>query len=145
MHVEIIVGSTLGATEYVADALSELLTKLAISNTIHLKPDLESINKKAFWLICTSTHGAGDLPDNIQPFAKQLKSTSVKDLPFAILGIGDSSYDTFCHGAINLESRLIKKGANLAEPAKHIDILEFPVPEEEAKEWLESWARERLC
>jgi MioC protein len=145
MHVDIIVGSTLGATEYVADDLSEALSDLGIPNEIHIKPTINAMQANAFWLICTSTHGAGDLPDNIQPFAKQLKSANLAHTSFAILGIGDSSYDTFCKGAVTLESEMTKQGATLITPIKKIDILEYPIPEEEAKAWLATWVSEKLC
>ena len=70
-NFEIVVGSVLGASEYVADALQEVLLSHTHSAEIHLTPQLSDLDKDATWLICTSTHGAGDLPDNIQPFVKQ--------------------------------------------------------------------------
>lgn len=136
---EIIVGSVLGASEYVADALQEVLLSHSHSAAIHLSPQLSDLDQSATWLICTSTHGAGDLPDNIQPFAEQLKTLDLCHLAFLIVGLGDSSYDTYCHGSVQMENIMLKADANLLCPALHIDVLHHPIPEDIAVEWLQSW------
>jgi len=136
---EIIVGSVLGASEYVADALQEVLLNHAHNAEIHLSPKLSDIDQNATWLICTSTHGAGDLPDNIQPFAEQLKTKNLCKHSFLVVGLGDSSYDTYCHGSIQMENIMLKAGAKLLCPALHIDVLNHPIPEEAAVEWLQAW------
>ncbi len=139
-NFEIIVGSVLGASEYVADALEETLKKYGhqVSN-IHLQPELSDLDKEAIWVVCTSTHGAGDLPDNIQPFAEQLKQQSAMTVSFLVVGLGDSSYDTFCSGAMQMQDILENTGAKLLAPAKHIDVLTHPIPEDSAVKWLASW------
>jgi len=138
---EIIVGSVLGASEYVADALQEVLLNHTHTAEIHLTPQLSDLDKGATWIICTSTHGAGDLPDNIQPFAEQLKSQNVGKHSFLIIGLGDSSYDTYCHGSIQLENIMLNSGAKLLCPALHIDVLNHPIPEDTAIEWLKNWLK----
>ncbi len=49
--IEIIVGSMLGATEYVADELKAKLTENGFNATIHLKPNLEEINRENLWFV----------------------------------------------------------------------------------------------
>lgn len=134
---EIIVGTMLGASEYVADALLESLEKYQHSGNIHLEPNLTDLDQQATWIICTSTHGAGDLPDNIQPFCKQLAQAELTDTTFMIIGLGDSSYDTFCFAAKQIEKILTQCHAKLLRPALHIDVLHHPIPEEVATKWLE--------
>jgi MioC protein len=136
---EIIVGSVLGASEYVADALQEVLLSYTHNAEIHLTPQLSDLDKKATWVICTSTHGAGDLPDNIQPFAEQLKIQNLSKHTFLIIGLGDSSYDTYCHGSIQIENIMLSGGAKLLCPALHIDVLNHPIPEDAAIKWLKIW------
>jgi len=136
---EIIVGSVLGASEYVADALQEVLIKHSHTADIHLAPQLSDLDKNATWLICTSTHGAGDLPDNIQAFAQQLTSERLAELKFLIVGLGDSSYDTFCQGAMQMEKIMSDAGAKLLFPALHIDVLHHPIPEDNAVAWMSNW------
>ncbi|MFT7009916.1 FMN-binding protein MioC [Paraglaciecola sp. MB-3u-78] len=138
---EIIVGSVLGASEYVADALQEVLLSHTHSAEIHLTPRLSELDQSANWVICTSTHGAGDLPDNIQPFADQLKTQTLTTTPFLVVGLGDSSYDTYCHGSIQIENIMVKAGAKLLCPALHIDVLNHPIPEDAAVEWLKDWLK----
>ncbi|MCY7295412.1 FMN-binding protein MioC [Alteromonas sp. a30] len=143
LNIEIIVGSMLGATEYVADELKAKLEQHNHQVHIHLNPKLEDMSFDKLWIVCSSTHGAGDLPDNIEPFAEQLKNTNLSDVKFAIVGLGDTSYDTFCEGSKQLLSLLQKQNAKLVHTPLYIDVLEHPLPEEAAVEWLEQWLVEK--
>jgi MioC protein len=136
-HFEIIVGTMLGAAEYVADALAETVKQKGFTYTIHLEPNLENISTSAHWLVCTSTHGAGELPDNIQPFAAQLNNADLSSVSAYIVGLGDTSYDTFCYGAKTMESLITGSGGTLNTAPLHVDVLEHPIPEDIAKEWFE--------
>lgn len=136
-NFEIIVGSMLGASEYVADALAELLSPHQVK--IHLQPDFSQLDPQAYWLLCSSTHGAGELPDNIQAFAKQLMSAELKDTKFAVIALGDSSYDTFCEGGKQLAKLMLSANASQLGETYCIDVLEHPVPEETAIEWFSQW------
>ncbi|NQZ21299.1 MAG: flavodoxin domain-containing protein [Colwellia sp.] len=136
---QIIVGSMLGGTEYVAEACEETLLALNHQVTVHLKPKFEQINsEKQTWLICTSTHGAGDFPDNIQNFIEDLKISTVDLSPvkFMIIGVGDSNYDTFCKAAFDMEKVLLSIGCNEITPLKTLDMREEIDPEDLAQQWL---------
>ena len=103
----------LGGTEYVAEACEETLQALNHQTQLHLQPEFAQIpSKNQTWLICTSTHGAGDHPDNIKPFVEDLKNCDqdLSTTKFIVIGVGDSSYDTFCLAAKNIEKLLISKG-----------------------------------
>lgn len=136
-HFTILVGSVLGASEYVADALSDTLKEKGFQADIQLEPDFDSIDTDSTWIVCTSTHGAGDLPDNILPFAEQLKDKDLSAVNAYVIGLGDSSYDTFCFGAMTMESLLKDGNATLLAAPFHIDVLNHPIPEDEAVAWLE--------
>ena len=136
---QIIVGSMLGGTEYVAEACEETLLALKHQTTLHLQPSFEQINSNdQTWLICTSTHGAGDFPDNIQNFVEDLKNTTVDLSPvnFMIIGIGDSNYDTFCKAATNLKNIMLSKGCKEKIKIKTLDMREEIDPEDLAQQWL---------
>ena len=139
-HLTLLVGSTLGATEYVADRLSELLTAAGHNSTIVSRFDQwqASDAPSDLWLICTSTHGAGDLPDNIQPLGQYLasKRPDLRHHRFAVVAVGDSSYDTFCEGGKTLERLLEDCGAVNLLPRLEIDVQDHPIPEDEAERWL---------
>lgn len=135
-HFTLIVGTVLGASEYVADAISTMLQEQGHSTSILLEPALENIPEDSIWIVCTSTHGAGELPDNIQPFAKQLVNANLPSVSAYVIGLGDSSYDTFCYGAQHMQKALTEAGVTLLQPPFEIDVLHHPIPEDTAVEWL---------
>ena len=153
--IQIIVGSMLGGTEYVAEACEETLTKLDHHVDMHLKPDLHNIisntfptnneqnnssnlTKNPIWIVCTSTHGAGDYPDNIKQFVSDLSNCDqdLSTVSFLTIGIGDSSYDTFCKAAKNISKLLISKGCNNLTAIKTFDMSEDIDPEDLAQQWI---------
>ena len=144
---QIIVGSMLGGTEYVGEACEEQLNSLNHEVNLHLKPDFSSIlnnsieqktNNSSTWLICTSTHGAGDFPDNIQAFVEDLKicEQDLSSITFMIIAIGDSSYDTFCKAGYELNKLLITKGCIELLPIKTLDMSQEIDPEDLAMLWV---------
>jgi len=153
--IQIIVGSMLGGTEYVAEACEETLTELGHNVGIHLKPDLKTIlsdtftqdieqktddnlSTKSIWLVCTSTHGAGECPDNIQQFVSDLHDCDqdLSTVSFLTIGIGDSSYDTFCKAANDITNLLISKGCTKLTSIKTFDMSEDIDPEDLAQQWI---------
>jgi MioC protein len=144
MNIEIIVGSMLGASEYLADEIEETL-KDEYNITQHLNPQLSELqwDGSNVWLICTSTHGAGDYPDNIQAFVKQLHQTKpdLSQLTYGIVGLGSRSYDTFCFAAKNMDALLTSLGAKRIGSRLEIDVLEYPLPEDALPEWLKIWSQ----
>jgi MioC protein len=137
MKIEIAVGSVLGASEYVAEALADMLKTQGFESTCHFTPSVDNIDFAQFLLIVTSTHGAGDLPDNIQSFAEDLSKKDLKGTKAVIIGLGDSSYDTFCEGSATMETILKDSGATMVLPVYQIDVLHHPIPEDAAVAWLE--------
>jgi MioC protein len=136
MYFDIMVGSVLGASEYVGEALLVTLKEAGHDGQCHFEPDVSSLNQDNVLLVCSSTHGAGDLPDNIVNFAKQLSEVDLSGFNAVVIGLGDSSYDTYCGAAMKLESLLVERGANLLIEPLHIDVLHHPIPEEIAVEWM---------
>ncbi|MEJ6473622.1 FMN-binding protein MioC [Pseudoalteromonas piscicida] len=134
--LDLIVGSQMGSAEYVAEQLVESLESQGISVNLHEQPELEAC-QQALWLVVTSTYGAGDYPENLLPFIAALNDKSdLSDLRFAVIGIGDSSYDTFNHAALNLAELLKEKGATLLLEVAKIDVLQPDLPEDTAVAWL---------
>lgn len=140
-NITIITGSTLGGAEYVADHLSDLLNEKGISTHILNEAILEETPLTGYWLIITSTHGAGDYPDNIQPFITQLESQQpdLSSLQYAVIAIGDSSYDTYCAAGIHADQLIERLGATRINTRLDIDVTQDPVPEDPAEAWLSTW------
>ncbi len=137
---QIIVGSMLGGTEYVAEACEATLQALGHQTELHLQPQLTDIAiAEQTWLVCTSTHGAGDYPDNIQNLIESLGSCDqdLSSTKLLTLGLGDSNYDTFCFAAKNIEKLLISKGCKTFIELKTLDMSQDIDPELEAQAWLE--------
>ncbi|PMH41447.1 FMN-binding protein MioC [Vibrio sp. 10N.286.49.B3] len=139
--IHIITGSTLGSAEYVGDHLSDLLIEQGRETTIHNQPELADIPNQGVWLVVTSTHGAGDYPDNIQPFITQLQQTPPKmaAVKFAVIAIGDSSYDTFCAAGKHAHELLLDIGATPISDCFTIDVLEHSVPEDASEAWFNDY------
>lgn len=138
--IHIITGSTLGGAEYVGDHLSDILLENDFETEIHNNPSLDEIPNSGTWLIVTSTHGAGDYPDNIQPFINSLLAAPPKmqDVKFAVVAIGDSSYDTFCAAGKHAWDLMLDIGATPVADCLYIDIQQDQVAEEPAEAWLKS-------
>ena len=139
--IEILIGTTLGNAEYVADELAAKLTELGHENQLHMTPKLDDLDPKSLWLIVSSTHGAGDLPDNIAPFLSEIfaKNPDLTGTKFAICAIGDSSYDTFCEGPKKLSQALQDCGAQVYVDKIQIDVQYDHTPEDPALAWLTQW------
>lgn len=135
-QVEIITGSMLGATEYVAEQVQTELQQAGFNAEVHFQPDITQIRQSGTWVICSSTHGAGELPDNIQAFAKALSELDLSQVKFIVIALGDSSYDTFCQAGKTLYALMCKSGAKPLSEIFCIDVLQHPMPEEVAGEWL---------
>jgi MioC protein len=155
--IQIIVGSMLGGTEYVAEACEETLNEHGHNVKVHLQPNFNTIindtfsednqskiddnsTEKAIWLVCTSTHGAGDYPDNFKQFASDLAhcDQDLSTVNFLTIGIGDSNYDTFCKAAKDISKLLISIGCKELCEVKTFDMSEDIDPEDLSQQWIQS-------
>lgn len=128
----------LGATEYVADEVKQIMDDHDITSNIHLTPLLNQLDTNCHWIICTSTHGAGDLPDNIQPFAQQLATTKLPNVNFQIVALGDSNYDTFCQAGHTIDQLMTNASATSVSEMFTVDVDEHMEPELIVSDWLSS-------
>ncbi len=136
--IEILVGSQMGAAEYAAEQVAETLVQAGYEVRLHLTPDIEQLTRNSIWLVITSTYGAGDLPDNIQPFADQLaqEQGDLTTVSYAVITLGDSSYDTFCLAGRTMEALLQAKNAQALGIHLDIDVQQGELPEDIALAWL---------
>jgi MioC protein len=141
--IHLIIGSTLGAAEYVAEHIVEKLQAAGHQTQIHNPASLATLHGQPgeVLLIVTSTHGAGDIPDNLQPFAEELtqQKPDLSCYHFAIVGLGDSNYDTFCEGGKRMEQLLDYCLAMPLGERCDIDVTQHDIPEDAADSWLTQW------
>ncbi len=139
--VTIISGSTLGSAEYVAEHLAGIIEQQGHTANILHGPELEELKLAGVWLIVSSTHGAGDLPDNLQPLFEQIEEdqVSLANVKYGAIGIGSSEYDTFCGAIETIDRQMIGHGAKRIGSVLKIDITQHEIPEDPAEEWINSW------
>ena len=135
-QLAIITGSTLGSAEYVADHLADLMEQQGFQVQVENEANFADVSAQNIWLIVTSTHGAGELPDNLKPFIEQLASQDLSHLRFAVVGLGNSDYDTFCYAVDIVEEKLKAKNASQICPSLRIDVLHEMDHEQCAEDWL---------
>lgn len=139
--ITLISGSTLGSAEYVAEHLEEKLQEAGFSTELLHGPDLDEVPQEGVWLIVSSTHGAGELPDNLLPFYEALQESQpdLSGVRFGAVGIGNHEYDLFCGAIKLLETTLTQLGAKRIGDRLEIDVLEHEIPEDPAEVWVASW------
>lgn len=142
-HFTLLVGSTLGSAEDLADDLAGILQNHGHQTVIHTSPQLDHIliRPDHYLLLICSTHGAGDLPDNILPFSRQLdtQQPDLAKLKYLAVGLGDSAYDTFCYAIHKLDRQLADLGAQRIGDRLDIDVSQPDPPEVIAEKWLDLW------
>jgi sulfite reductase alpha subunit-like flavoprotein len=102
------------------------------------------------FLLCTSTYGQGDVPDNAKALYASLLGVrpDLARVSYGVIALGDRTYaETFCNGGRRFDAILAELGARrIGEPMLH-DASAGTMPEEVATGWARDWialARERL-
>lgn len=137
----IITGSTMGGAEYVADHLESCLTDKGFDVELFNAATLSNIQSQSYLIVVTSTHGAGELPDNIRPLFEEIENQPLdfSQMKFGVVGLGSSDYDTFCHSVDIVEKVLKEKGATLVCESERIDVATNFEHDETAEAWLEKF------
>ncbi len=138
--IALIVGSVYGGAQYVAEQAQPLLVSSGHQVQLFEEAGLDEV--LAFdaecWLVITSTTGQGDIPDNLLPFYLAVKSRFplLAGKQFAVIALGDSSYDTFCAAGEQLRELLLEIQGSERSPMLRIDAGETLEPETIALPWL---------
>ncbi len=106
-----------------AQQLGEHQTAARIASLAELKP--RALAKTDYLLLICSTHGDGDPPEPAVPFFEVLQSEQAPELGqlnYAVLALGDSSYEHFCTAGITLDERLAQLGAHRLLPRQDCDV-----------------------
>jgi MioC protein len=104
--------------------------------------DASVFDREGVFLICTSTYGQGDVPDNARALYEDLqrKRPDLSKLRYGVFGLGDRTYaETFNYGGKRFDDILTELGASrVGERYKH-DASSGVLPEETAVEWCQDW------
>lgn len=110
------------ATKLQSEALKRSIP-MEIVDMAEYKSNL--IQKEKTVLIICSTQGEGDPPLAAEEFYEYINSTklsSLKDLQFAVLALGDKSYLHFCKTGKDIHDRLMALGALALMPITECDV-----------------------
>ena len=113
-EVKILVGTMTGTAELVADEIVDVLTDKGADPEILLMDDLDPTALAAgpLYIICTSTYGQGEVPDNARKFFDALESQSpdLTGVQYGVFALGDMTYmQTFCFGGRKFDDLLTKR------------------------------------
>lgn len=145
MQITILVGTVHGNASSVAQALQFSADDL--QSTIEVLPmdglDISVFDQPGTFIICTSTTGSGDVPDNAQALFHSLDAQAkyLGHVRFGLVALCDSSYgDSFMGGGKQFDERLRDLGAQRVGDICVLDAMETSQPEDDAVGWLKTWA-----
>ena len=145
--VAILVGTMTGTAELVAGVVRTALADCGHEASVTLMDDLTPtvFREDAVFLICTSTYGNGDVPDNAQDLfaALETQRPDLSAVRYGLIALGDRTYKaTFAHGGLRFDALLTELGATrIGEPLLH-DAGSGTLPEDVAAAWSITWAEE---
>ena len=112
----ILYGSQTGNAKSVAKEYKAKLDALNVPAKIASMADYKhkQLKTESHVVVIVSTHGEGEAPDDavaLHSFLAGKKAPKLNDLNFAVLGLGDTSYEFFCQTAKDFDKRLQDLGA----------------------------------
>jgi MioC protein len=145
MKINVLVGTMTGTAQLCAQEMELALDDGDIQVVTQLMDKLDPgafDDREAVYLICTSTYGQGDVPDNAKALYEALctRRPDLKGLRYGVFGLGDRTYaETFNFGGKRFDDILQALGAErIGERYTH-DASSGTLPEEVALEWAQSW------
>ena len=141
--IKILVGTMTGTAELVADEIVDVLEGKGAEPEIVLMDDLKADSvEPGLYIICTSTYGQGDVPDNAQSFYDALESAKpdLSEVRYGVFGLGDRTYmQTFNFGGKKFDALFESLGAKRVGERMEHDASSGDLPEDIAAEWTEEW------
>jgi MioC protein len=146
MKITILVGTMTGTAQLVAQELELAWDdgETQVETVMMEKADPGVFAREGVFLICTSTYGQGDVPDNAKSLYEALKASrpDLSRVRYGVFGLGDRTYaETFNFGGKKFDELLESLGAKrVGERVQH-DASSGVLPEERAQEWGGEWLK----
>ncbi|QJT16252.1 assimilatory sulfite reductase (NADPH) flavoprotein subunit [Aeromonas sp. 1805] len=126
-NLTILYGSQTGNAKGVASAIKAQAEARGLPVTLISMADYKpkQLKKETHLLVVVSTYGEGEPPESAVDLFEQLKKGKVgklEGLKFAVLGLGDSSYEFFCQTGKDFDSLLTKAGADRVHELASLDV-----------------------
>ncbi len=150
VEITILVGTMTGTADMVAQEVQQALE--AAGHQVQIK-QMDNLDASVFqaggaFLICSSTYGAGDVPDNAQKLFASLETEkpNLSNITYGIIALGDITYkDTFCQGGKRFDQLLTSLGAKRAGEMLMHDASSGTLPEELAAQWVVPWVEQHVA
>jgi MioC protein len=146
VHLEltILVGTMTGVAQLVAQEIELRLDGEDIRVRTRLMDELDAgvFDNGGLFLICTSTYGQGDVPDNAKAFYESLatRRPDLGGVRYGVFALGDRTYaETFCFGGKRFDRLLGELGARRIGDVELHDASAGTLPEDEAADWIGGW------
>ena len=151
-QITILVGTMTGTAQLCAQEMELALDDgdTEVHTLLMDKLDASVFEGGGIFLVCTSTYGQGDVPDNARGFYEDLKGKrpSLAGVRYGVFGLGDRTYaETFNFGGKRFDELLTELGAERVGERHMHDASSGVLPEETALEWCQDWlakVKERL-
>jgi MioC protein len=144
MKISILVGTMTGTAQLCAQEMELALDggDHRVETLLMDRLDSSVFSREGAFLICTSTYGQGDVPDNAKALYDDLraKRPNLSGVRYGVFGLGDRTYaETFNFGGKRFDDILTELGATrIGERHRH-DASSGVLPEETALEWCQQW------
>jgi MioC protein len=144
LDIQILVGTMTGTAQLVAQELELAFGDEDVAIHITLMDGLDGrvFDLPGIFLICTSTYGHGDVPDNAKALYADLVShkPNLSHVRYGVFALGDRTHvGTFCFGGKHFDEALSALGARrLGTVAEH-DASGGTLAEDAALEWFPGW------
>ena len=116
-------GNAKGVATQVANAATEQGISVNLVSMANYKA--KSLKQETHLLIVVSTHGEGEAPDDaiqLHQFLASKRAPKLESLQYAVLGLGDTSYEFYCQTAIDFDQRLAALGAQSIIERQDCDV-----------------------
>ncbi|MDQ2621805.1 MAG: flavodoxin domain-containing protein, partial [Actinomycetota bacterium] len=135
----ILFASETGNSKDLANSLAEAARGKGIETKVTDVADykVRSLKDEQDLLVVAATHGEGDPPQTALDFFEFLEGRKAPKLPqlrFAVLALGDSTYEHYCSAGRRVDERLEQLGAERIAERVDCDV-DY---EEDAEAWIES-------
>lgn len=143
-EIQILVATMTGTAELAAEEMEEVLVNAGHAVSVALMDDLEPsvFEPGRVYVICSSTYGQGDVPDNGLGlyYALEADAPNLSGVLYGVFALGDRTYiETFCGGGESLDRRLTGLGAQRVGEVYRHDASSHELAEDKAAPWALEW------
>ncbi len=144
LAITILVGTMTGTARMVAQELELAFADEDVAISVVLMDGLDHriFAQPAVFLICTSTYGQGDVPDNAKALYADLlaRRPDLSGVRYGVFALGDRTHiGTFCFGGKRFDDALAALGARRCGNVLEHDASGGTLPEDVALEWFPGW------